>query len=164
MRIDNNKVQSNKDNNLQTNANDNKPDNISTSLQQTGVKKMPRDTWLGRQRTTPAVQVYKLVQHSIIDGIKSPKSRRLSSCKYRRKTGAGSKNPVVYLAQLILAGKNLVAKDSDLFGHEFSQKLSPDCSINTFQKTGQMKKYFMSWNSETIAKEFKKVMLTWHYT
>ena len=49
----------------------------------------------------------------------SHKSRLGSSCNSQCKTGAQSKNPVVHRVQTTLAGENLVAKDSDSFGHEF---------------------------------------------
>ena len=96
-------------------------------------------------RATPAVQVHNLIQQSIRGGpmsneIGSRNSRhnRWKARKRRRKQTARSKNTKVLRVQSTLAGENLVAKDSNSFGHEFPKQPILNSSIITFQNTGQM--------------------------
>ena len=123
----------------------------------------PRDRLSGRTRTISTVQVHNLVQQSIQGGQMSHKNRlrsshnsRWSACKRRRKTGACSKNPLVYRVQTTHAGENLVAKDSDSFGHEFPTQPTLNSSIITFQNTGQLQQFIMSRKLEQIANAFRK--------
>ena len=124
---------------------------------------MPRDRLSGGIRTTPAVQVHNLIQQSIRGGPMSNESgsrksrnSRWKARKRWRKQTARSKNTKVLRVQSTLAGENLVAKDSDSFGHKFPLQPTINSSIITFQNTGQMKQFIMSWKSEQIAKAFKK--------
>ena len=74
----------------------------------------------------------------------------------RSDTAARSKNTRVLQVQSTLAGENLVAKDSDSFGHVFPKQPSLNCLIITFQNTGQMQQFIMSAKLEQIAKAFKQ--------
>ena len=89
-------------------------------------------------------------------GSRKSRNSRWKARKCRRKQTARSKNTKVLRVQSTLAGENLVAKDSDAFGHEFPLQPTINSSIITFQNTGQMKQFIMSSKSEQIAKAFKK--------
>ena len=124
---------------------------------------MSRDRLSGGIRTTPAVQVHNLIQQSIRGGPMSneswsKKSRcsRWTARKRRYDTAARSKNTKVLRVQSTLAGENLVAKDSDSFGHEFPKQPTLNSLIITLQNTGQMQQFIMSRKSEQITKAFKK--------
>ena len=88
----------------------------------------------------------------------SRKSRfsKWKSRKRRSDIAARSKNTRVLQVQSTLAGENLVAKDSNSFGHVFPKQPSLNCSIITFQNTGQMQQFVMSAKLEQIAKAFKQ--------
>ena len=120
------------------------------------LKKMPWDRLPGRRRTTPAVQVHNLSQQTIGGGSRPRSSRRWSYRDRLQKRCVQSNNQGVYRNQTTFAGENLVAKDSDSFGHEFLRQPTLHSSIIMFQNTGQMKQYIMHEKSEQIATAFKK--------
>ena len=84
------------------------------------------------------------------------KSRRFSCRDRHHTTGAVSKNPIVRLEQTNLAGEILAVKDSEAFGSEFPKTPDPNCSIVTFQNTGQIDRFTMQVNSQQIPEEFKE--------
>ena len=50
----------------------------------------------------------------------------------------------------------MATKDNEAFGNEFPTKPDPNCSIVTFQNTGQMDQYTLQAKSQQIAEAFKK--------
>ena len=109
----------------------------------------------GSQATTPAVQVRKMIQHTIQGGPMSHKSRRATSRKRRRETNAPSRNPSHNLAQTNLDGQNQEELHTESFGDNFSSQPGPNCSIISFQNTGQMNRYTTQPKSIQIAKAFQ---------
>ena len=109
----------------------------------------------GSQETIPAVQVRKMIQQTIQGGPMSHKSRRASSRARRRETGALLRNDRHNLAQTNLAGQSQEELDTEAFGDDFPTKPGPNCSIISFQNTGQMNRYTTQPKSIQIAKAFK---------
>ena len=85
----------------------------------------------------------------------SHKSRRAFSRARRRETGALSRNDRHNLAQTNLAGQNQEELDTKAFGDNYPTEPGPNCSIISFQNTGQMNRYTTQPKSIQIAKAFK---------
>ena len=84
----------------------------------------------------------------------SHKSRQALSRTRRRETNAPSRNPSHNLAQTNLAGQNQEKLDTEAFGDDFPTEPGLNCSIISFQNTGQMNRYTTQLKSIQIAKTF----------
>ena len=59
------------------------------------------------------------------------------------------------LVQSNLQGEQIPAKYSELFGHSYPTRINNNCSIITYQNTGQQPKYGFNWKAKKTSRAFK---------
>ena len=84
------------------------------------------------------------------------KDQILTSRQRRRKRQVDLvERQVKNLVQSNLQGEQIPAKDSELFGHSYPTRINNNCSIITYQNTGQQPKYGFYWKAKETSRAFK---------